>query len=135
MFQMEGVSLGQLWCQCRGNVSATTYQALLTEQMVKLHVNAERNGHWYVAVVVSLYLLGVVLIVKREGHNDCTDAAATTAFVECVSRSDCVNVDEDSSGDEGGTVITWSPHQSLQMLLMVVEDKHHTEGGCCSTSV
>ncbi|XP_063887701.1 uncharacterized protein LOC135115131 [Scylla paramamosain] len=137
---MEGVSVAELRCQCQGNASATPYQVLVNEQLMKLHVNAQRYGYWYVVVVVTLYLLGVVLIVQRDRNNDCSVTATATALVECVSSYDCSNDDGDSSGDDEEAAIplataSWSSRRSLQVLMVAAVEDGDVEGECCSTNV
>ncbi|XP_045117487.1 uncharacterized protein LOC123508099 [Portunus trituberculatus] len=131
---MEGVSVAELRCQCRDNASATPYQVIINEQLMKLHVNAQRYGHWYVVAVVTLYLLGVILIVQQDRNIDCTVTATTTALVECVSCCSCSHDDGDSSDDDEEAAIPLAA-ASRSPLLMVVEEDGNVEGECCSTSV
>lgn len=82
---MSEVSLEDLWCQCQGNASATPHRLLVHRQMNKMHVAAQRHALWYVAVVLTLYFLGLVIIIRRSGRTERHTAATAISF--CFSRA------------------------------------------------
>ncbi|XP_069161494.1 uncharacterized protein [Procambarus clarkii] len=82
---MSGVSLGDLWCECQGNASATPHRLLILKQMSKMHAAAQRHAVWYVCVVLTLYLLGLVIIIRRSGRTE--RHTAVTALSFCFSRA------------------------------------------------
>ncbi|XP_050686677.1 uncharacterized protein LOC126980618 [Eriocheir sinensis] len=84
-FRMAGVSLEDLWCQCGGNSSATPHRTLIHRQMTKLHATAQRHAIWYVVVVLTLYVLGLVVIIRRSGRTERHTAASALSF--CFSRA------------------------------------------------
>ncbi|KAG7166926.1 hypothetical protein Hamer_G021744 [Homarus americanus] len=83
---MEGVGVPfeVLWCQCQGNASATPHQVLIHEQMTKMHSDAQQHALWYVGVVLTLYLLGLVIIIRRSGRTERHTAVSALSF--CFSR-------------------------------------------------
>lgn len=81
---MEGVPYEVLWCQCQGNASATPHQLLIHEQMTKMHADAQQHALWYVGVVLTLYLLGLVVIIRRSGRSERHTAVSALSF--CFSR-------------------------------------------------
>ncbi|XP_045108662.1 uncharacterized protein LOC123503183 [Portunus trituberculatus] len=82
---MSGVTLEDLWCQCDGNASATPHRVLMHRQMTKLHAAAQRHAIWYVAVVLALYVFGLVIIIRRSGRTERHTAASALSF--CFSRA------------------------------------------------
>ncbi|XP_071547572.1 uncharacterized protein [Panulirus ornatus] len=82
---MSGVSLEDLWCQCQGNASATPHRLLVHRQMNKMHAAAQRHALWYVAVVLTLYFLGLMIIIRRSGRSERHTAATAISF--CFSRA------------------------------------------------
>ena len=85
VFQMSGVTLEDLWCQCEGNASATPHRVLMHRQMTKLHAAAQRHAIWYVAVVLTLYIFGLIIIIRRSGRTERHTAASALSF--CFSRA------------------------------------------------
>ncbi|KAK8752717.1 hypothetical protein OTU49_007140 [Cherax quadricarinatus] len=82
---MEGVPFEVLWCQCQGNSSATPHQLLIHEQVTKMHTEAQQHALWYVGVVLTLYLLGLVVIIRRSGRTERHTAVSALSF--CFSRA------------------------------------------------
>lgn len=83
-FQMEGVPLEVLWCQCRGNASATPQFVLVHQQVQRIHEEATTLGVWYVATTLTLYVLGVLYILARAGT---LGTGAFTSLSYCCSEA------------------------------------------------
>ncbi|XP_071525255.1 uncharacterized protein [Panulirus ornatus] len=82
---MALVPLEVLWCQCQGNASATPHQVLIHQQMTRMHAEAQGHALWYVAVVLTLYILGLTFIIRRSGRSERHTAVSAISF--CLSRA------------------------------------------------
>ncbi|XP_042883778.1 uncharacterized protein LOC122260523 [Penaeus japonicus] len=78
---MELVPLDVLWCQCQGNASATPHLHQIHSQVAQMHADAAHHALCYVGVVLALYLLGLVIIIRRSGRSERQTAAS--AFSSC----------------------------------------------------
>ncbi|XP_066979006.1 uncharacterized protein [Macrobrachium rosenbergii] len=79
------VRLSELWCQCQGNASAIPHTIAIQQQMTKMHQDAQMHAIWYVGIVLSLYLLGLVIIIRKSGSNE--RHTALSALSLCFSRA------------------------------------------------
>lgn len=142
--QMEGVVLKDLWCQCRGNTSAVPHQLLITQQMSRLHKEAQEHVLWYVGVVLVLYVVGLALIIHKSGRTERHTAASAFTFCCSSLASLCPSWrGRGTQGDsltEGGSEselhqrsFSVSPRPFTQPPLMVVPEKD--EGSCTATFV
>ncbi|XP_066979452.1 uncharacterized protein [Macrobrachium rosenbergii] len=91
---MEGirdVHFNDLWCQCQGNANATPHAILVQQQMTRMHADAQKHALWYVCIVLSVYVLGLVVIIRRSGlHERHTALSALSLCFSCftsLSRS------------------------------------------------
>ncbi|XP_063842676.1 uncharacterized protein LOC135090178 [Scylla paramamosain] len=130
---MSAVTLEDLWCQCDGNASATPHRVLMHRQMTKLHAAAQRHAIWYVAVVLALYVFGLVIIIRRSGRTERHTAASALSF--CFSRAASTVASRRkkrrSRGDRPRVSPPSDPRQqvipSLQVHLVVPEDDDEME--------
>lgn len=74
-----------LWCQCGGNASATPHHIQLLQQVATLHDSAQQNALWYIGVVLTLYVLGLVVVVAKSGSSERHSAMAAVSF--CCSQT------------------------------------------------
>ncbi|XP_047495468.1 uncharacterized protein LOC125043403 [Penaeus chinensis] len=84
---MDPVPLEVLWCQCQGNASATPHMHQIHSQMAKMHADAAHHALCYVGVVLTLYLLGLVAIVRRSGRSERQAAASALSSCFCGALS------------------------------------------------
>ncbi|KAG0720639.1 hypothetical protein GWK47_048117 [Chionoecetes opilio] len=82
---MSGLTLEELWCECSGNSSATPHRLQLHTQMTQLHAAAQRHALTYVGVVLTLYVLGLIVIIRKSGRSERHTAASALSF--CFSRA------------------------------------------------
>ncbi|XP_071514463.1 uncharacterized protein [Panulirus ornatus] len=138
---MENLSVAELWCECQGNASATPHRVLINEQMVKLHADAQRHALWYVAVVLILYVLGLVLIVKRSGEKECHRALSCISSPAPPSgskrrrRSSSQRQQEAACPTNPSTDHRSSGGSCPQVLLMIPETGQGEEEYCTATSL
>lgn len=81
------VPLDVLWCQCQGNASATPHMQLIHAQVAQMHADATHHALCYVGVVLALYLLGLVVIIRRSGRLERQTAASALASCLCGALS------------------------------------------------
>ncbi|XP_042888581.1 uncharacterized protein LOC122264020 [Penaeus japonicus] len=84
---MELVPLDVLWCQCRGNASATPHVQLIHRQLAQMHADAAHHALCYVGVVVALYLVGLAAIIGRSGRSERQTAASALSSCLCGALS------------------------------------------------
>ncbi|CAL4096142.1 unnamed protein product, partial [Meganyctiphanes norvegica] len=73
--------------QCDGNASAVPHAMLVVQKIQKMHEGVKEQALWYVGVVLSLYLLGIIIIIKKSGKSE--RSGAMSAIVYCFSRNNC----------------------------------------------
>lgn len=85
-----GVPYERLWCECGGNASATPHQIQLLYQVAVLHEEAQQNALWYVGVVLTLYVLGLVVVVISSGSSERHSALAALSFC-CTQTASAIS--------------------------------------------
>ncbi|CAL4096140.1 unnamed protein product [Meganyctiphanes norvegica] len=81
------LSLRELWCQCDGNSSAVPHTLLVVQKIQNMHEGVKEQALWYVGVVLSLYLLGIIIIIKKSGKSERSGAISAIAY--CFTTNDC----------------------------------------------
>ncbi|XP_064087951.1 uncharacterized protein [Macrobrachium rosenbergii] len=83
---MEGFTVPYevLWCQCRGNASATPHMVLIHNKVARMHADAQSHGLLYVGVVLTLYVVGLILIIIKSGSSERHSAMSAISF--CCSQ-------------------------------------------------
>ncbi|XP_068242645.1 uncharacterized protein [Palaemon carinicauda] len=100
---MEGirdVHFNDLWCQCQGNANATPHVILVQQQMTRMHADAQKHALWYVCIVLSVYVIGLVVIIKRSGLHE--RHTALSALSLCFSSFTSVSSSSLGGGGGGG---------------------------------
>ncbi|XP_037800870.1 uncharacterized protein LOC119595778 [Penaeus monodon] len=97
---METVTRAELWCQCQGNASAVPQQVLINQQMSKLHADAQRHVMWYVGTVLTLYFVGLILIIRKSGRSERLRVASALAL--CFSASSSPQQDSGRTSQRRG---------------------------------
>lgn len=142
--QMATVKWRELWCQCQGNASAVPHQVLISQQMTRLHLEAQKHVLWYVGAVLVMYILGLVLIISKSGRSERQTATSALLFC-CSSLASLVArrgprrergaraVQEASEDEDEGYQTPFSRKPSPRQPLMAVQERD--EESCAATYV
>ncbi|XP_076038504.1 uncharacterized protein LOC143023775 [Oratosquilla oratoria] len=74
------VSYEKLWCDCKGDPNATHPSTILEQKIQRLHEGAKEQALWYIGVVVTLYIIGLVVIISRSDRHQ---RSATLSLANC----------------------------------------------------
>ncbi|XP_042870896.1 uncharacterized protein LOC122252446 [Penaeus japonicus] len=146
---MATVKWRELWCQCQGNASAVPHQVLISQQMTRLHLEAQRHVLWYVGAVLVMYILGLALIICKSGRSE--RQTATSALLFCCSSlaslmkrrgsrderaaraARAAQEASEEDDDDGGYQMSFSRRPSPHQPLMAVQERD--EESCAATFV